>query len=175
MAWHVDDNKISHEDENVVTEIIGTLEEFFGKFSITRGKCHDYLGMKIKIREDSKVEIGMIESIQQILDDFSEPLSGHVTSPATSELYAQEEDAELLTGAKHDEFHSFTQKLLHVCKRARTDIEPAVAYFTTRVKKSMITDWWKLIQTLKWLKCTIADVRVMGIDDGGSFHTYVDV
>ena len=118
VAWHVDDNKISHEDENVVTEMIGTLEKFFGKFSITRGKCHDYLGMKIKIREDSKVEIDMIELIQQILDDFSEPLLGQVTSPATSELYTQEEDAELLTGAKHDEFHSFTQKLLHVCKKA---------------------------------------------------------
>ena len=125
--------------------MIGTLEDFFGKFSITRGKCHDYLGMKFKIREDSKVEIDMIESIQQILDDFSEPLLGQVTSPATSELYTQEEDAELLTGAKHNKFHSFTQKLLHVCKRARPDIEPAVAYFTTRVKKSTVTDRWKLI------------------------------
>ena len=175
VAWHVDDNKISHEDKNVVTEIIGTLEKFFGKFSVTRGKCHDYLGMKLRIRDDSKVEVDMVESIQQILDDFSEPLVGHVTSPATSELYTQEEDAELLVGAKHDEFHSFTQKLLHVCKRARPDIEPAVAYFTTRVQKSTITDWWKLIRTLKWLKCTIADVRVMGIDDSGSLHTYVDV
>ena len=50
-----------------------------------------------------------------------------------------------------------------------------MAYFTKRVKKSKITDWWKLIRTLKWLKCTIADVRVMGIDDGGSLHTYVYV
>ena len=83
---------IVDECKETVSYLINLLEEFFGKFSITRGKCHDYLGMKIKICEDSKVEIDMIESIQQIFDDFSEPLLGQVTSPATSELYTQEED-----------------------------------------------------------------------------------
>ena len=39
VAWHVDDNKISHIDEKVVTTILDKIEERFGKLTITRGKA----------------------------------------------------------------------------------------------------------------------------------------
>ena len=47
VAWYVDDNKISHEDPKVVSMIIDRLEEHFGKMTVTRGKEHVFLGMKI--------------------------------------------------------------------------------------------------------------------------------
>ena len=37
IAWHVDDNKVSHKDKNIVTDIIKILEEHFGKFKTMRG------------------------------------------------------------------------------------------------------------------------------------------
>ena len=48
IVWHVDDLKISHEDENVVTKILEDLDERYGSeetpLSVQRGKIHEYLG-----------------------------------------------------------------------------------------------------------------------------------
>jgi hypothetical protein len=38
IAWYVDDNKISHVDGTVVTDIIEKIEAKFGKMTVTRGK-----------------------------------------------------------------------------------------------------------------------------------------
>ena len=40
IAWYVDDNKISHVNPDVVTMIIGKIEERFDKMTVTRGKEH---------------------------------------------------------------------------------------------------------------------------------------
>ena len=50
VIWHVDDLKISHVDKMVVEDIIGLLNEKFGKESplnTTRGKVLEYLGMTL--------------------------------------------------------------------------------------------------------------------------------
>ena len=78
-------------------------------------------------------------------------------------------DKELI-GAGKDEFHLVTQKLLFVCKRARPDIETVVAYMCTRVTKSTEGDWGKWIRVLKFLKCTIDDTRVMGMNHDGIYR-----
>jgi hypothetical protein len=38
MAWYVNDNKISHTNDYVVTNIIETIEGRFGKMTVTKGK-----------------------------------------------------------------------------------------------------------------------------------------
>ena len=70
IVWHIDDNKISHEDPNVVSEIIIQLKGHLGKFTVTRGKKHKYLGMKIRFTEDVKVVINMSKKIQKIYETF---------------------------------------------------------------------------------------------------------
>ena len=40
IACYVDDNKISHVDPNVVSMVIGRIEERFGKMTVTRGREH---------------------------------------------------------------------------------------------------------------------------------------
>jgi len=50
VVWHVDNLKISHVDKKVVEDIIGLLNEKFGKESpltATRGKVLEYLGMTL--------------------------------------------------------------------------------------------------------------------------------
>ena len=37
VAWYVDNNKISHVDDTVVTNIIEKIEAKFGKMTVTRG------------------------------------------------------------------------------------------------------------------------------------------
>ena len=75
---------------------------------------------------------------------------------------------------KKDEFHSVTMKLLYTAKRARIDIETVVAFLCTRVSKSTDFDWWKLKRVLQWLLCTINDTRILGMDDSGMLHTWID-
>ena len=53
-------------------------------------------------------------------------------------------------------------KLLYVCKRSRPDVETAVAFLCTRVSKSDVFDWEKLMRLLGFLKGTIDDARFIG-------------
>ena len=58
IAWYVDDNKISHNDPRVVTEVLDAIKEHFGELVISRGNKHDLLGMKIVMnRKDKTVTI----------------------------------------------------------------------------------------------------------------------
>ena len=43
VAWYVDDNKISHNNPEVVTNALKMIEEKCGRLTVTRGKVHDYL------------------------------------------------------------------------------------------------------------------------------------
>jgi len=47
IAWYVDDNKISHINAEVVTQIIEAIKQLFGKLMVVRGKKHVFLSMEI--------------------------------------------------------------------------------------------------------------------------------
>ena len=59
----------------------------------------------------------------------------NMTLPYAQNLWEVNYEAELLDYLKADLFHSLTSKLLYITKRKRSEIEPAVALFTTRVAK----------------------------------------
>jgi hypothetical protein len=48
----VDDLKISHKDTKVVSDVIEKFEEPVGKMTVTRGREHKFLGMKIRYNEN---------------------------------------------------------------------------------------------------------------------------
>jgi hypothetical protein len=47
IAWYVDNTKISHTDEKVVSQVVERIERKFGKMTVTRGKKHVFLGMNM--------------------------------------------------------------------------------------------------------------------------------
>ena len=53
VAWYVNDNKISHVDDTVVTDILEKLEAKFGKMTVTRGNYHVFLGMDITFNDNN--------------------------------------------------------------------------------------------------------------------------
>ena len=56
--WHVDDLNIFHVDPNVVIAVIADIQKEYGKtdtVTFTRGKVHNYLGMKIDFSAQEKV------------------------------------------------------------------------------------------------------------------------
>ena len=52
---------MSHEDPNVVDEVIELMKTHFGDLTITRGNEHRFLGMNIKINKKKCIEIEMRE------------------------------------------------------------------------------------------------------------------
>ena len=66
---------------------------------MTRVKLHDYLGMLIKIRDDKRVSICMKKQLEEIIENFSEPIIVKVTSVASKSLYDEGcfNDRKLLT------------------------------------------------------------------------------
>lgn len=64
IVFHVDDLKISHKDETVVTSIIKELNDRYGDImplSISRGKVHEYLGMTLEFTTADKLIITMYD------------------------------------------------------------------------------------------------------------------
>jgi len=59
IAWYVDDNKISHVSEKVVTDIVEAIEAKFRKMMVIRGKKHIFLGMDIVFNGDRTATILM--------------------------------------------------------------------------------------------------------------------
>ena len=62
IMWYVDDLKVSHMSRKAVVEILRAIKaRFHGDLTITLGKEHTYLGMKITFPDDGKVEIRISE------------------------------------------------------------------------------------------------------------------
>ena len=175
IAWYVDDNKVSHEDPKVVTDIIEEIKKHFGDLKVNRGNIHDFLGMKIKINGNKTISLDMKDQINEALEMFGEKFEGPISSPATKLLQYVKEDSKQLDTDMSEKFHSVVAKLLYITKRARPDIEPTVAYLCTRVSRSDENDLNKLRRVLQFLKHTIEDVRTIGVEDGlKSLRTWVD-
>ena len=140
LVRYVDDNKISHESSEVVTQEVKMISKYFGDLTITRGNEFDFLGMKIKLdRENKQVKILMTDQIEEALEMLDEELKKSVTRPAYTDLFeTYDENSIPLEKERKDKFHSIVSKLLFITKRARPDIETAISYLTTRVSKSTI-------------------------------------
>ena len=101
--------------------------------AVTRGKSHEFLGIKIDFTDDKAVEISMKEFLKGAIDDFSEVILRNAATPARRDLFELTKGAKRLDKTRAELFHRIVAKLLYVCKRARMDIILAVAFLCTRV------------------------------------------
>jgi hypothetical protein len=156
ILWHVDDLKISHEDSSVVTDVISKLNDEYGKKSpltIRRGKIHDYLGMVIDYSVDGRVQITMDKYITDMLNELPLDTTGVSATPAGVHLFEVNKDnPKLLDTEQLEFFHHYVAKLLFLCKRARPDIQTAVAFLCTRVKQPDDDDYKELTRVMKYLR-----------------------
>lgn len=177
IVFYVDDNKISHVDEEVVTDVINMVKGYFGELVVTRGKEHTFLGMKIKVRDDKKIEISMedqqLEAIA-LMENTGEKVKASMTTPAAKHLYMCNDNEKLLDEKRSEIFHSIAAKILFITKRVRPDFEPTTAYFCTRVSKSNEDDWKKLKRALGYMKGTYTQPRIIGATSIKDLYTWVD-
>jgi hypothetical protein len=174
IVWYVDDNKISHVNKNVVTNIIEEIEKNFGKMSVTRGKNHTFLGMKLTLIDDGTVKVDMKDYVLEAMKDCQDDVSKPAATPAKKNLFDVDKRSPLLEKTKAERFHSVVAKLLYIAKRGRIDIQLAIAFLCTRVSCSTEDDWSKLKRVLQYLGRTKDDFLILGADCLTILKTWVD-
>jgi len=178
VRFHVDDLMSSHVDPQVNTNFLKWLNRMYGHHGAvkaTRGKVHDYLGMKFDFTEKGKVKIDMVDYMSSMVDDFSTKLSPTdvAPTPAGEDLFSEGKGPKL-DRQRTEEFHTVVAKGLFASKRARPDIAPTIAVLATRVKSPDEDDWKKLIRLLKYINGTRKDVLILSADDLRVLKWYVD-
>ena len=130
----MDDNKVSHVDDDAVTKAIDDIEaKFFGELVCSTGKKHTFLGMDKEFIGDGKVAITTPQHIREMVEDFPEELTYKVVNPARNELFTVVVDAKKLDNTKTEIFRKITAKGLWISKRSRPDLETAISFLCTRV------------------------------------------
>jgi hypothetical protein len=162
ILWHVDDIKVSHMDPDVVAMVLAMVNEEYGKESlltVTRGAMHDYLKMTINFSHKGQVRLTMFDYIANMLEALPEVMKGESATPAGEHLFNIDEDNPTLLGEDDATmFHHNTAKLLFLSKRARPDIQLAVAVLCTIVQHPDTDDNKKLGRLMKYLEGTIGSL-----------------
>ena len=90
ILCHVDDLNISHVDPNAVTAVIADIHKEYNKtdtVTFTRGKVHNWLGIKIDFSAPEKVKIAMNDSIFYILNDAPNDMIGEAATSAGDHIF----------------------------------------------------------------------------------------
>jgi hypothetical protein len=178
IQFHVDDLKISHKEQDVLDEILHDLNMKFGTkkkaLTASTGLIHEYLGITINFDERHKVKFTMFDYLEDILSEMPSDMEGIARTPAQDNLFTIDEQSPLLSDKDADFYHRTTARLLFAAKRARPDLQVAVAYMCTRVKAPTVSDYHKLGRTIKYLRGTIFMPLVLGWDGSGVLTWSVD-
>jgi hypothetical protein len=178
VTWHVDDLKSSHVDPKVNNQFHGWLEKTYGSDDIghveaTRGPIHNYLAMQLDYSTPGILKVDMREYLKTMLDDFPYEIKGKQTVPWNEKLFKVDESPKL-DDAKRETFHSFVMKAMFICKRGRSDVQPAISFLASRVTQPNQSDWNKLIRVLTFLKTTKEEVLTLEADDTQILTWYID-
>jgi hypothetical protein len=177
VLWHVDDLKLSHLNQQVLEDLIETLDERYGKITpltVTRGDIHEYLGLTLDYSVPGEVTVRMDDYVSDLLEEAPDDMDGTAVTPAAEHLFTVNENPEYLNHDDSELFHHLTAKLLFLCKRARPDIQTAVAFLTTRVKRPDKDDYKKLGRVIKYLRATPDMALTLEGDDAHIVKWWVD-
>jgi hypothetical protein len=178
IQFHVDDLKISHIKQSVIDSVLNDLNIKFGTskkpLAAATGDVHDYLGITIDYSESDKVKFTMYDYLEDILSEMPDDMRGTAPTPASNNLFNIDDDSPALNEKESDFFHRTTARLLFAAKRARPDLQVAVAYLCTRVKSPNQSDYRKLTRVIKYLRLTISIPLVLGWDGTGQLRWSVD-
>lgn len=177
VSWHVDDLKVSHKEKKMVDEFIEWVIDTYGSIGqvkVTRGKVHEYLGMKLNYEVEGQVSCDMTAYVEMMIKDFPQQLEGESKIPWNDNLFKVSENVTKLDKTRAEQFHTVVAQGLFLCKRARPDISPAIAFLTTRVKNPDEEDWEKLVRMMKFLKYSRKDVLTLQANGDGKLKWYAD-
>ena len=118
----------------------------------------------------------MIEYIKWTIADFPEEITSTKTTPAADWLFdvRPEGEAAILPEEQAVAFHHAVAQLLFLCNRSWRDIQTAVLFLMTRVRKPDKDVWGKLKRVLGYLQGTLHMPLVLGADSLTTAWWWVD-
>eukprot|EP00804_Cyclotella_cryptica_P005428 CCRYP_002970-RB/>CCRYP_002970-RB protein AED:0.29 eAED:0.29 QI:0/-1/0/1/-1/0/1/0/340 len=177
VLWHVDDLKIFCKSKVEVTKLICYLRNIYGdKMTIKRGGKGKYLGMNLDFTEPGVFQVDMSHYVKEILDGFSEKITKTSVTPHSDTLFTVKDDetAIYLPEEQAMQFHRTTAQLLFLSTRAQKDIQTAVSFLTTRVKKPDEDNLKKIRKVLEYLNGTVDLKLRVEVKDLRVIRWYVD-
>jgi len=150
-------------------------KELLAKYEVVTchtGPVHSYLGQTFDLSVRGQCGVTMSGYIKDILEHCG--TAGTRATPASEDLFKENEGDPLLPKARMEEFHSRVAKLLYLSMRARPDILTAVSFLTTRVTKCTEADWVKLDRVLMYLNGCPTLGLVLRATEGIRVLAYVD-
>ena len=130
--------------------------------------------MVLDFTNPGKVAISMEDYIRNMLTQLPEDMEGVATTPAAEHLFKVNDTPTYLNEEQEMFFHHNVAKLLFLCKRARPDIQTAVAFLSTRVKHPDCDDYKKLGHVMKYIRNTITLTLTLEADDLQLIHWWID-
>ena len=99
--------------------------------------------------------VDMVDYVEKMVDEFPEKLKSTHTamSPADAGLFELSKGG-VLDKKRSEDFHTWVVKGLFVCKRARQDIQTAIAVLATKVTEPKMSDWNCLVRLMRYLNGT---------------------
>ena len=122
VYWYVNDNKVSHVDDNVIDMVVDKIEAKFGELTRNKGSKQTFLGMDIETLPDKKVAINTPQHIEEVISNLGEEIKGDVANPAKS--FFNVNTSCKLSEEKAELFHKLVAKLLWIMQRSRPDLFP---------------------------------------------------
>ena len=86
----------------------------------------------------------MYDYIEDIIGTPPSDMNGTVPDPARASLFTVDETSSLLDADGARFFHRMTARLMFAAKRARPDIQVAVAYLCTRIQEPTMDNYLRL-------------------------------
>ena len=178
VAWHVDDLKVSHVDVKEVDKFILQMEGAFGAdapLSVSRGKAHDYLGMRLDFHTKGEVQIDMQHYIDMMLQDAPEDMKGVSNTPAAAHLFkTNSKDPKALDEKRKKIFVHLVMQGLYLSQRGRPDIRTAISFLCGRLQEPDEDDYKKLTRMMRYLRGTKGLILTLRASDDGIIRWWID-
>jgi hypothetical protein len=177
IIWHVDDLKLSHVDTKVVNDTITWLKSIYGEdMRVSRGKKHDYLGIDLDYSVPGEVKVTMVDYLKRVITEFPEIITGTASSPAVERLFTIRPEGEsvLLEEKQAIYVYHCVAQLIVASARARKDIQPVVAFLTTRVQEHDKYNWLKLKRLLRYIRGIIHMPLILKVESLNMIKWWVD-
>ena len=178
VAWHVDDLKVSHKEDNILDEFIGMMEEEFGQetpLTVMRGPIQEYLRMTLDFTKRGRVVVKMSNYIKNTLKDAPASMDGHAATPAVTHLFKINTDnPKLLCKEKKELFVHLVMQGLYLSQRGWPDIRTAISFLCSHLNCPDEDDFKKLTRLIRYLHHTLYMCLVLGKDDTESVRWWID-
>jgi hypothetical protein len=131
--------------------------------------------MKLRYNVQGQVSIDMVDYVKNMLGGFPQAqIEKSSKSPWNDNLFKVDPKSIELSNSEREMFHTVVAQGLFLCKRARPDIAPVIAFLTTRVQHPTREDWMKLVKMMWYLRGTVNDVLTLRADGTKTIKWYTE-